>query len=199
MAALETCAPGGVQTPSPAFDLNSVRETFEWPRDQVAVLVRMHGETAPFSEIGRTIRKTKNACIGKARRLGLPERDRHECAVNHRKGMMIGKPKSARKRRRKPLPPRPNRDDLRHTARAALAGALALPPMAGGRISDLTKTQCRWPIGDPKASDFGFCGRLKPDGGPYCTAHAAAAINPHSTAKARDRDRRLTKDLRRFA
>jgi GcrA cell cycle regulator len=44
---------------------------------------------------------------------------------------------------------------------------------------------CRWPIGDPKAKDFSFCGRLA--NGPYCPAHKAQAVRP-GTAWRADRD-----------
>lgn len=196
MAALESCAPEGAPAASPMIDIEAIRETFEWPREKVATLIRMHGETAPFSEIARIVRKTKNACIGKARRLGLPERDGQERVANHRKVTLKNHPR--RKPKRKPLPPCPNSDDRRHTARAA-AEALTLPAMSHGRISDLSASQCRWPIGDPKAADFGFCGRLKAGEGAYCAVHAAAAVNPHSTAKSRTGDRKLARDLRRFA
>jgi GcrA cell cycle regulator len=44
---------------------------------------------------------------------------------------------------------------------------------------------CRWPIGDPKAQDFSFCGRLA--NGPYCPAHKAQAVRPGTRWRA-DRD-----------
>jgi len=35
----------------------------------------------------------------------------------------------------------------------------------------LTSDTCKWPIGDPAASDFHYCGRLPQDGRPYCDTH----------------------------
>ena len=42
-------------------------------------------------------------------------------------------------------------------------------------LDELTKSMCRWPIGDPKAPDFGFCGKDKVTGLPYCEHHARRA------------------------
>lgn len=69
--------------------------------------------------------------------------------------------------------------------REATAAALALPPMSGPLISDLAATQCRFPLGDPKAADFGFCGRLKAGDGPYCPTHHDIAFNAAASEEAR--------------
>ncbi len=34
---------------------------------------------------------------------------------------------------------------------------------------------CMWPVGDPKAPEFHFCGALTEPGRPYCATHCAAA------------------------
>jgi len=36
---------------------------------------------------------------------------------------------------------------------------------------DLEANDCRWPIGDPRNSDFHFCGAQKLLGKPYCLEH----------------------------
>jgi GcrA cell cycle regulator len=36
-------------------------------------------------------------------------------------------------------------------------------------------TRCKWPIGDPRSSEFGFCGKPAVQGRPYCAEHCAAA------------------------
>jgi GcrA cell cycle regulator len=35
----------------------------------------------------------------------------------------------------------------------------------------LTSDTCRWPFGDPAASDFHYCGQLPQTAGPYCDTH----------------------------
>jgi GcrA cell cycle regulator len=42
------------------------------------------------------------------------------------------------------------------------------------RLEDLPNRACHWPLGDPQAADFAFCGRRAATG-PYCPAHAAVA------------------------
>lgn len=50
---------------------------------------------------------------------------------------------------------------------------------AQGRIeanSKLTESCCRWPVGEVGTLEFGFCGRTKVPGLPYCEAHARRAF-----------------------
>lgn len=42
-------------------------------------------------------------------------------------------------------------------------------------LTDLDNHTCRWPLGDPKAADFHFCGRKVKTGQTYCEEHAAIA------------------------
>ena len=35
----------------------------------------------------------------------------------------------------------------------------------------LTSDTCKWPIGDPTAPDFHYCGQLPLNGRPYCDRH----------------------------
>lgn len=44
-------------------------------------------------------------------------------------------------------------------------------------INDRT---CKWPIGDPAAEDFCFCGHPPRDGVPYCEYHARIAYQPQT-------------------
>lgn len=45
-------------------------------------------------------------------------------------------------------------------------------------LQQLTDAMCRWPIGDPQHDDFGFCGKNKVTGLPYCEHHARRAYQP---------------------
>jgi hypothetical protein len=42
-------------------------------------------------------------------------------------------------------------------------------------LMDLTPAACRWPFGDPRAPDFGFCGAMTVEGSSYCDKHKAIA------------------------
>jgi GcrA cell cycle regulator len=46
------------------------------------------------------------------------------------------------------------------------------------RLLDLEKTDCRWPIGEPRHPDFHFCGAPQLAGHPYCGLHWRMAFQP---------------------
>ena len=45
-------------------------------------------------------------------------------------------------------------------------------------MATLLPNDCRWPIGDPQAAGFHFCGKRKQDGHPYCELHVRRASSP---------------------
>ena len=46
-------------------------------------------------------------------------------------------------------------------------------------LMDLREHMCRWPLGDPRAADFGFCGARRRAGyGSCCAQHATLAYRP---------------------
>jgi GcrA cell cycle regulator len=58
-------------------------------------------------------------------------------------------------------------------------------------ILELTESTCRWPIGDPSAADFFFCGGKTVEGLPYCGYHSRIAYQPVSE---RRRDKRAERE-----
>jgi GcrA cell cycle regulator len=48
----------------------------------------------------------------------------------------------------------------------------------------LTIDTCRWPLGDPAASDFHYCGKLPLIGRPYCDVHDAKSYQGGRSKKA---------------
>jgi len=64
----------------------------------------------------------------------------------------------------KSLPTPPRTDDL------------SIPLGERKTIDTLMACDCRWPFGDPVASDFHFCGKPKADGNPYCDFHMRRAF-----------------------
>jgi len=64
-----------------------------------------------------------------------------------------------------------------------LARMDAVSPLKGTvSLLQLRDWSCRWPVGDPRASSFGYCGDDKVPGAkyPYCAAHARIAYLPPS-------------------
>ena len=152
-----------------------------WSVDRQKQLIDAHEEGLTFKAIAARLGQgaTRNACIAKAHRLHLPQREMNPPRprrVPRRPVVRATVPTAARDA----LPPRPSRV----TDPVSIA-ALALPGLVVGRISDLSANQCRWPVGHPDHDDFALCGRLKAVGGPYCAAHTHAAIDHVATARAR--------------
>ena len=52
----------------------------------------------------------------------------------------------------------------------------------------LTDATCRWPLGDPEAGDFAFCGLPSLPRKPYCEDHAKLAYQPMASRRPRERD-----------
>lgn len=50
-----------------------------------------------------------------------------------------------------------------------------IPPAERKALVDLEAGDCRWPVGDPKDADFGFCGKTKVPGLSYCGPHVQRA------------------------
>ena len=68
----------------------------------------------------------------------------------------------------------------------------------GDMVTVLTvkDTMCKWPIGDPADTTFGFCGHASDNGSPYCAEHARVAFQP---AKKRERRAREFDYIQRLA
>jgi GcrA cell cycle regulator len=142
-----------------------------WTIDRVDQLKCLWTEGLSASQIARTLGEgiTRNAVIGKVHRLGLAGR--------------AG-------------PSRIDRPRLPSVPRIHLRAREPQPPIVeeepvqlddGSYVGVLTinDRMCRWPIGDPSADEFHFCGRNPKTGSPYCEAHARKAYQPHQV-----RDRR---------
>ena len=56
-------------------------------------------------------------------------------------------------------------------------------------VLTISDRMCRWPIGDPSASEFHFCGRSPKSGSPYCEAHARKAYQPQQQHRHKDKGR----------
>ncbi len=113
------------------------------------------------------IHVTKNACIGKARRLGVTNGNGHD--------------RHAASRRKKPKPkPRkkPNERPGRKPVTSERAAPTPPPPSVSlpGQLSlfQLGPRDCHWPYGD---GPFTFCGAATHQtGGPYCSEHHRVAF-----------------------
>ena len=144
----------------------------EWPDEKVAVLRHLWAEDHSTAEIGRRLRMSKNAVVGKAHRLDLraaSHRSGARAATTRRGRHAVGPSQSSRTSCRSP-PPRRHRPlgPSRH-ARQPTARTPAAP-------STNTQTHsCCWPLGEPGRPDFRFCDAPAGPGRPYCDAHTRVA------------------------
>jgi len=72
-------------------------------------------------------------------------------------------------------------------------------PQGGVGLMDLAFDHCRWPLGDPQAEAFYFCGEPRDGGRVYCAAHAALAYVPIQPRVRAPRPRDMRDNRRVFA
>jgi GcrA cell cycle regulator len=130
------------------------------------------GLSAGLGQIAREIGVSRNAVIGKINRLGLSRpKDVIGSQLEQRRAARLARPKTARTWR--PKHPRLNI----FAQHEMLMGALPRPqpraediPIYNGRgctLLELSQGKCRWPISNPGAEDFCFCGNEPVKGLPY--------------------------------
>lgn len=154
-----------------AGDLDQARREKGWTetRTRVALALFNSGLSAKqvAGEIGGV---SRNGVIGKVHRSGLSE-------ANRKASRAAGQ---ARARRRRTVPEASAREPA---ARIKLLPKEAPPPPdiidqqipveQRRTLAQLDSACCHWPVGDPQAPDFFFCGAAKAndDGIPYCPSH----------------------------
>ncbi len=165
-----------------------------WTDERVELLKKLWSEGLSASQIaGQLGGVTRNAVIGKVHRLSLSAR---------------AKPAASSPRPRKatrPVASAPHRP----AARPLVEGNTALKPTHATAVPrrlpdpmpiedvvvpisldlsllELSDAVCKWPIGDPSADGFHFCGHRSWNTLPYCEYHSRLAYQPVD----RRRDRR---------
>lgn len=148
----------------------------DWNEERTAALTKMWLEGMSASQCAHQLGGvSRNAVIGKVHRLGLdsrqtPSRPRSlggrpagssRAATNvvqaHRSATM--QPSALQSPRPAPAPP-PFNLEMKPTSNLLSLGGHA----------------CRWPIGDPGSTDFGFCGRERHGIGSYCADHSQMSL-----------------------
>ena len=78
--------------------------------------------------------------------------------------------------------PRPKSEGNDEPESIAKGAFMALPGATRIGILDLTATTCRWPIGDPCKSSFGYCGQSCDPDRAYCEHHRKISWRPPNVA-----------------
>ena len=134
----------------------------DWTDDQVKTLTEMWEDGSSAAEIATVCGTTRNAVIGKSRRLNLTRRKSgtHSPIMKRQKSstpsrvfgpvLPVAKPK-------RPKPVKPGK------------------PIS---LIDLTGTSCRFPVAYDRRNGHLFCGRMSAFGFPYCAFHCRIAYQP---------------------
>lgn len=165
-----------------------------WTDDRIAVLEKMWGDGQSAAEIAKTLGEgvTRNAVIGKAHRMGLSGRPSPiKKATAAKKATKKAAPKVAKEKtttkaaaKAKEAEAAELKEKMASAKKLVKAPAPIKPAprkianIKDGEytnILDLTDRVCKWPIGDPRNSDFHFCVEPSPPGTPYCNEHTAMA------------------------
>ena len=165
-----------------------------WTEDRVATLTKLWADGLSASQIAKQLGGvTRNAVIGKVHRLGLsgrakPTKPKTAAAAPRR---AASKPAATRAAKPAASPKPAAVESKAKTAKSSEASRaqLTVPteapteakPLKDGSyatILTLTEHMCKWPIGDPTAEEFRFCGRKTEPEEPYCTPHSMVAYQP---------------------
>ncbi len=160
------------------------------PEDVVQTVRDLAGRGLSASQIGPQVGKTRSAVIGLCHRRGIvlrgstcgprPRRPQQETRLEPKKRGSAGGTITAIRAKMKAraqapcAPPAEPAKIAPPIESADTAPAPDRPRIAS--VVDLEPHHCKWPIGDPRHPDFGFCGAtalLKDDGSykPYCADH----------------------------
>ena len=150
----------------------------------LAMLVRLrehHAANLTFGQIANKLNAefgtviTRNACIGKGRRLGLPQREKPAMLTAEQRQAQTRIERRRRKAEKRIAPP-PTYVPLPDPPR---------PPPDALTIYDLQHNDCRWPVHGEK-TEMLYCGRQRVRGS-YCFKHARIATDRSGRASEQDK------------
>lgn len=164
---------------------------FSWTDEQVDELKRMHAEGLSFSEIGAALGGiTRNACIGKARRIGLPMR------IDVRRDPTVRRVRASRADPERRIRVRPivefiAEDSVIEPIRELPAEAI--PQEQRKTFAELKPHHCRFIYGDTLSGDYFYCGGKKYRGA-YCAYHHGVTHQPARVSPL-ERERRRQQNM----
>jgi GcrA cell cycle regulator len=148
-----------------------------WNSERVAILKELWQRGASASKIASELRISRSAILGKVHRLKL---------TRSAEAQTIKLPPA----KKSPLPSTPQAPRLspRLPAKSKTSRQSCEANINETHVTmlELTNSTCRWPIGDPLAPGFVFCGELTADlkgSRPYCPTHTRTACDPTATRR----------------
>ena len=171
-------------TPPAAVASNVIANGATWTTERVEELKVCFGEGLSCSQIAVQIGVSRNAVIGKLNRLGLT-RPRSKTAKDPEAKRPAWRARSggssnitrifSQHRILVELPPEP----------PGGAQVVSIHAGRGCSLLELSPGKCRWPVSEPNARDFCFCGNAQVEGLPYCVGHARLAYKSAAAARPR--------------
>ena len=167
-----------------------------WTRERIDILTKLWGDGLSASQVAEKIGGcTRNAVISKIHRLGLTGRPQD---INRGRQGLRGRITSNRRpayaaNNNKPITPgsaafnAPRGPTAEAEPYESTYVEIDVPIAERKQLVDLEKDDCRWPIGDPRDSQFHFCNRKKLMGGVYCDHHTRVAYQPATPSSERRR------------
>ena len=150
-----------------------IRTGFRWTDEHVETLKRLHAAGLSFGEIAKEIGGiSRNACIGKAKRIGLAARLTARPRKRHiRPGNRILRRVETAMRRVEVA--------AQHVQEAAEAAANPV------HLLDLKAHHCRYPIGEP--AEMMFCGATAVKDCSWCAHHYRIVFDWNRTKASSDK------------
>jgi len=148
----------------------------QWTAEAVEDLKRLAFEGRSASAIAAAVgAASRNAVIGKANRIGVKLNGGGQ-------GPGLGKAPARARRASWAIAPRPDGGEprpIRVVPDAAFGfGEAEVGEMRRVSFEDMREFACRWPLGDPRAGDFAYCGLQPLRGHSYCAGHCRVAYRP---------------------
>lgn len=160
-----------------------------WTTDQLADIKGYISKGMSYSQIGAVFGVSRNAISGVVDRnkwikSGAPS---ISIKANRKQGGIVGGApgktlREARKKARAKASVQPQEAVVVTVSADSAPDDISAPLMLS--LMDLTNRTCRWPIGDPRASDFGFCGHETVSGSSYCSHHRERSIGQQTEREA---------------
>ena len=159
----------------------------KWTEERIAVLTRMWSEGQSASKIAAALGEgcTRNSVISKVHRLKLAGHGRNDPPKQKKLKKSPTKAAAAARRGSGTVAFK-----IGQARKEGLSGADAMEAVLGRPsaeiveeveegvdvtrllgLTQLNEHTCRWPIGDPRQPDFGFCGEHPRENSRYCGKH----------------------------
>jgi len=151
-----------------------------WTEAAIETLRQMALEGKSASSIAVALgAPSRNAVIGKANRIGVKLTGNLHCSAPRASRPSPERPRRPAIARTEPLGKRASVPAIPRERKPSwvFAGALVGEMLKVG-LEEIGESNCRWPLGDPTAEDFVYCGVQTAKGRSYCAGHCRMAYKP---------------------